>query len=109
MFENKSSAAAAAAVGLNPVAGMDDKKLAWMKPYIERLVIMFKSSDIQQWLQVFLIDPVLQYMMNRFFAYFLIALVCFGAILIFVILTFILLIMRTKQGPGASLCINCGK
>jgi hypothetical protein len=100
MLGEKSSASA---------AGIDEKKFAWMKPYIERLVIMFKSNDIQQWLQVFLIDPVLQYIMNRFFAYFLIALVCFGAILIFVILTFILLMMRTKHGPGAGLCINCGK
>jgi hypothetical protein len=99
-----------ASTGINSIAGMDEKKFAWMKPYIERLVIMFKSNDIQQWLQVFLIDPVLQYMINKFFAYFLIALVCFGAILIFVILTFILLIMRTKQGPGgAALCVNCGK
>ena len=90
-------AAAAAA------AGIDEKKFAWMKPYIERLVIMFKSHDIQQWLQVFLIDPVLQYIMNRFFAYFLIALICFGAILIFVILTFIVLIFRTKH----SVCPMC--
>ncbi len=86
-------AAAAAAAA----AGIDEKKFAWLKPYIERLVIMFKAHDIQQWLQVFLIDPVLQYIMNRFFAYFLIALICFGAILIFVILTFIILIFRTKQ------------
>jgi hypothetical protein len=79
---------------------------------------MFKSSDIQQWLQVFLIDPVLQYIMNRFFAYFLVALIAFGAILIFVILTFIVLVLRTKQGPSvaggaagavAALCVNCGK
>ena len=100
------------------IAGIDDKKYAWMKPYIERLVMMFKSHDIQQWLQVFLIDPVLQYMMNRFFAYFIIALVIFGAILLFVILTFIVLVLRTKQGAGAvgaaacavtGLCVNCGK
>ena len=91
-------------------AGMDDKKYAWMKPYIERLVMMFKSHDIQQWLQVFLIDPVLQYIMNRFFAYFIIALVIFGAILLFVILTFIVLVLRTKQGStGTGLCVNCGK
>ena len=113
MFDNKSPATGiGSSFGSSTTAGIDEKKFAWMKPYIERLVIMFKSNDIQQWLQVFLIDPVLQYMMNRFFAYFLIALVCFGAILIFVILTFILLIMRTKQNVGTgptSLCINCGK
>jgi hypothetical protein len=100
------------------LAGMDDKKYAWIKPYIERLVIMFKSNDIQQWLQVFLVDPVLQYIMNRFFAYFIIALVTFGAILLFVILTFIVLVLRTKQGSAVTtaaaaaatgLCVNCGK
>ncbi len=96
---------------------MDDKKYAWLKPYIERLVIMCKSNDIQQWLQVFLVDPVLQYIMNRFFAYFIIALVTFGAILLFVILTFIVLVLRTKQGAATAaaaaavsgLCVNCGK
>ncbi len=107
--------AAASTTAAAAVAGIDEKKYAWIKPYIERLVIMFKSNDIQQWLQVFLIDPVLQYIMNRFFAYFLIALVVFGAILIFVILTFIVLVLRTKQGAAAGcaiangLCVNCGK
>ncbi len=109
--------AGAGAATAATVAGIDEKKYAWIKPYIERLVIMFKSNDIQQWLQVFLIDPVLQYIMNRFFAYFLIALVVFGAILIFVILTFIVLVLRTKQAGGGScvasvangLCVNCGK
>ncbi len=110
--------AADATAATAAVAGIDEKKYAWIKPYIERLVIMFKSNDIQQWLQVFLIDPVLQYIMNRFFAYFLIALVVFGAILIFVILTFIVLVLRTKQGGAAGscvaavaggLCVNCGK
>ena len=100
------------------LAGIDDKKYAWLKPYIERLVIMFKSNDIQQWLQVFLVDPVLQYIMNRFFAYFIIALVTFGAILLFVILTFIVLVLRTKQTAPvgtiaavatSALCVNCGK
>ena len=110
MIGEETAAATAAAT-----AGIDEKKYAWIKPYIERLVIMFKSSDIQQWLQVFLIDPVLQYIMNRFFAYFLVVLIAFGAILIFVILTFIVLVLRTKQGPSAgaavasALCVNCGK
>lgn len=86
-------------------AGIDEKKYAWMKPYIERLVIMFKSSEIQQWMEVFLIDPVIHYVMNRFFAYVVIALVAFGALLVFVILTFIILVMRSR-GSG-SMCINC--
>jgi hypothetical protein len=87
------------------VAGGDEKKYAWIKPYIERLVIMFKSSEIQQWMEVFLIDPVIHYVMNRFFAYVVIALVAFGALLVFVILTFIILIMRSRN--NGHMCINC--
>ncbi len=89
---------------ISPGAGGDEKKYAWMKPYIERLVIMFKSSEIQQWMEVFLIDPVIHYVMNRFFAYVIIALVAFGALLVFVILTFIILVMRSRNGH---MCINC--
>lgn len=82
-----------------------DRKFSWLKPYIERLVIMMKSSDTQQWLQVFLIDPILSYIMNRFFAYFIIALICFGALLIFVILTFVILVLRTRPVHA---CPSCG-
>lgn len=82
-----------------------DRKFSWMKPYIERIVIMMKSNDTQQWLQVFLIDPILSYIMNRFFAYFIIALICFGALLLFVILTFVVLVLRTKS---AHICPSCG-
>jgi len=90
-----------------------DRKFTWLKPYIERLVIMMKSSDTQQWLQVFVVDPVLSYIMNRFFAYFIIAFILFGALLIFVILTFIVLVLRTKQGAvamagAAHICPTCG-
>ncbi len=87
-----------------------DRKFTWLKPYIERLVIMMKSSETQQWLQVFVVDPVLSYIMNRFFAYFLIALILFGALLIFVILTFVVLVLRTKQAAGAAahVCPMCG-
>ncbi len=83
-----------------------DRKFAWLKPYIERLVIMMKSSDTQQWLQVFVVDPLLSYIMNRFFAYFLVALILFGALLLFVILTFIVLVLRTKQRHN--ICPMCG-
>lgn len=86
----------------------EEKKFAWMKPYIERLVIMMKAHDTQQWLQVFLIDPVLSYIMNRFFAYFLVAMVGFGALLLFVILTFILLIVRTRDTISPHVCVGCG-
>ncbi len=92
--------------GLTTVS-QEEKKFAWMKPYIERLVIMMKSHDTQQWLQVFLIDPVLSYIMNRFFAYFLVAMVGFGALLLFVILTFILLIVRTREAVP-QVCVGCG-
>lgn len=86
-----------------------DRKFTWLKPYIERLVIMMKSSDTQQWLQVFVVDPVLSYIMNRFFAYFIIAFILFGALLIFVILTFIVLVLRTKHGHALSttICPTC--
>lgn len=91
---------------LATAAAAEEKKFAWLKPYIERLVIMMKSHDTQQWLQVFVIDPILSYIMNRFFAYFLVALVGFGALLLFVILTFILLIVRMRE--PAQVCVGCG-
>jgi hypothetical protein len=92
--------------GGTAAAAAADRKFTWLKPYIERLVIMMKSSDTQQWLQVFVVDPILSYIMNRFFAYFLIALVLFGALLLFVILTFIVLVLRTKQVQHV--CPMCG-
>lgn len=92
---------------LTATATFEEKKFAWLKPYIERLVIMMKSHDTQQWLQGFVIDPILTYIMNRFFAYFLVALVSFGALLLFVILTFILLIVRMRE-PAQHVCVGCG-
>ena len=68
----------------------------WMKPLIERLAQSLNSPENKQWIQVFLIDPILSYIMEKFFSYFLVGAIIFGCMLLLIVLIFVMLLVRFK-------------
>jgi hypothetical protein len=68
----------------------------WMKPMIERLAQSLNSPENKQWIQVFLIDPILSYIMEKFFAYFVIGAIIFGCMLLLIVIIFVMLLIRFK-------------
>ena len=68
----------------------------WMKPLIERLAQSLNSPENKQWIQVFLIDPILSYIMEKFFMYFVVGAIIFGCMLLLIVLIFVMLLIRFK-------------
>lgn len=68
----------------------------WLRSWIEKVLIQLKTDETRDWLQVYIADPVINYIADRLFPYLIITGILFAAMLIFIILTFSLLLMRTS-------------
>ena len=77
-------------------------KNAWVQNMIETLVVSFQSKETREWFQVFLVDPVVSYIMERCLPYFIIGIVIVIAIFFFVISTFYLVFRGRNVG-----CPHC--
>ena len=80
-------------------------KSAWLQKTIENLVVSFKSEETRQWLQVFIVDPVIQYVMEKSFPYIVICIVIIAAMILLTISTFLLVFFRTSGKIGG--CMHC--
>jgi hypothetical protein len=75
--------------------GGESRSTQLLKQWIEKAALSLKKEETKQWLQVLIIDPILNYIMERSMTYLMICLAVFGAMLLFIILTFVLLVLRT--------------
>ena len=71
-----------------------DRFTTMLRSWIDQFAHTMQSTDTKEYLQVLVIDPFLKYMMNRMFPYMLIVLCLFAVLIIFVMLTFFLLLFR---------------
>jgi hypothetical protein len=85
-----------------------DKELfaKMLKGWIEQFALSLANSDTKNYIQQLVIEPFLQYILQRSFPYMIIAICIFSGILIFVILTFVLLLMNRNK---VSMCPFCEK
>ncbi len=67
----------------------------WLRSWAEKLLVQLKTDETREWLQVYVADPVVNYVANRVFPYIIITGIIFGAMFIFIILTFSLVLFRT--------------
>ena len=85
----------------------DKEKFANMiKGWIDQFALSLVNSDTKNYIQQLVIEPFLQYILQRAFPYMIIAICVFSGILIFVILTFVLLLMNRNK---VNLCPFCDK
>ena len=85
----------------------DKEKFALMlKGWIDQFALSLASSDTKNYIQQLVIEPFLQYILQRAFPYMIIAICVFSGILIFVILTFLLLLMNRNK---ITVCPFCDK
>ena len=91
-----------------PLDRTKDKELfaKMLKGWIDQFALSLASSDTKNYIQQLVIEPFLQYILQRSFPYMIIAICIFSCILIFVILTFVLLLMNQKK---VSMCPFCEK
>jgi hypothetical protein len=77
-----------------------------LKGWIDQFALSLANSDTKNYIQQLVIEPFLQYILQRAFPYMIIAICIFSGILIFVILTFVLLLMNINKD---SICPFCEK
>ena len=77
-----------------------------LKGWIEQFALSLTNTDTKNYIQQLVIEPFLQYILQRSFPYMIIAICIFSGILIFVILTFVLLLMNQHK---VSMCPFCEK
>jgi hypothetical protein len=91
-----------------PLDRTKDKELfgKMLKGWIDQFALSLANSDTKNYIQQLVIEPFLQYILQRSFPYMIIAICIFSGILIFVILTFVLLLMNRNK---VSMCPFCEK
>ena len=77
-----------------------------LKEWIDQFALSLTNTDTKNYIQQLVIEPFLQYILQRSFPYMIIAICIFCGILIFVILTFVILLMDRNK---VNLCPFCEK
>ena len=75
-----------------------------MREWIDQFAITLQSSDTKEFIQQLVIEPFMSFILKRTFPYMLIAFCLFGAVFLFVVLTFVLLLFRK---PDILQCPTC--
>lgn len=75
-----------------------------IKEWVNQFAHTLQSTDTKEFIQELVIDPFMNYILKRTFPYMIIAFCLFGAVFLFVILTFVLLLLRR---PDILQCPTC--
>jgi hypothetical protein len=78
-----------------------------MKTWINQFAHLLQSTDVKDHIEGLIIEPFMNYILGRTFPYMILAFCLFGAIFLFVILTFVLLLMRNSPVPSQMTCATC--
>lgn len=81
-----------------------DRFAIMLKGWIDQFARSLSSTDTKNYIQQLVIEPFLEYILQRSFPYMIIILCVFGAMLIIIILIFVLLLMSHKN---VQLCPFC--
>jgi hypothetical protein len=73
-----------------------------IRSWIDKFAHVLQSTDTREFIQVLVLDPFLKHIIGQIFPYILIAFCLFGAVFIFVILIFVVLVFRSP--PPCPFC-----
>ncbi len=72
-------------------------KSSWMEQLMEKSIHLLNREDTRKKLQLYLIDPLLNHIMERVFPYIVLTCALFTLLLIVAMLTFGMLIVQTRS------------
>jgi hypothetical protein len=81
-----------------------DRFAHMLKVWIDQFALSLSSADTKNYIQQLVIEPFLQFILQRSFPYMMIAICVFSAILILVVLTFVLLLMNHNKTVQCPFC-----
>lgn len=82
-------------------ATMHSTKKDMVQKVIDKLSTYMQKEENKQWLQVFVIDPVLSHILDRIFPYIIIVCIIMVVLIILIILTFFLVFTKLSSVPGS--------
>jgi hypothetical protein len=77
-------------------------KKDWVQKWIHKLTKTMQTDENKKMLQVFILDPVLNYILERIFPYILILCVLFVVLTVMISLTLLIVFTRVPAAFGAS-------
>ena len=84
-----------------------DKFTKTIRTWIDKFAHVLQSTDTKEFIQVLVLDPFLKHIMGQVFPYILIGFCLFGAVFIFVILTFVVVLFRAPIEKLPAVCPFC--
>jgi hypothetical protein len=75
---------------------MKPEKQGWMEQFLEKSIHLLNRDETRKKLQLFLIDPLLNHIMERVFPYIVLTCVLFTLLLLVAMLTFGMLVVQTR-------------
>ena len=81
-------------MGGEPSETKKEKTTKMIRSWIDQFAHVLQSTDTKDFIHVLVLDPFIKYIMGQIFPYILIAFCLFGAVLIMVILTFVVVLFR---------------
>ena len=77
-----------------------DKFQQMIRSWIDQFAHVLQSTDTKEFIHVLVLDPFIKYIMGQMFPYLLIVFCLFGAVLIVVIMTFVVVLFRPGLSPS---------
>jgi hypothetical protein len=81
-------------------AHQKDKTTKMIRAWIDQFAHVLQSTDTKEFIHVLVLDPFIKYIMGQMFPYLLIVFCLFGAVLIVVIMTFVVVLFRPGLPPS---------
>ena len=81
-----------------------DRFATMLKGWIDQFARSLSSTDTKNYIQQLVIEPFLEYILQRSFPYMIIILCVFGAMLIIIILIFVLLLLNRNTPQLCPFC-----
>lgn len=80
-----------------------EKQSSMLEKIMEKGIVFLNREETRKKLQVFLIDPLLNHVMERVFPYIVLTVVLFSLLLIVAMLTFAMVVLQTRSsGTGSA-------
>lgn len=87
-----------------------DRFTHMLKGWIDQFAHSLSSTDTKKHIEMLVIEPFMQFIIKRTFPYMIIAICMFTGIFLFVILTFVMLLINQKKtSVGLNICPFCEK
>lgn len=77
-------------------------KYEWIQQFLQKSLQHFQTDENKKWFQVFVLDPILNHVLERVFPYMLILTVLFVILTVMITLTLILVFVRVPAALGAN-------